>query len=365
MWSRRRILESERQVSIYISIPNTQNLHEIGTLRGIAGRSAEPDGPQPESHLPPQNSHKIVISLQVTDAGLEALMAALPQLTALNLKYIYRITDAGIATVARLTALEKLNVTKCKKLTDAAMTDIATFGQLRALKVSECELIGDAGALSCKSWSSPPLAPAVHSRSPSVPRQLLQHTKYSICAAVGASSFCDSLITGVLSCPHCCAPRSCRPYGSDATHAPDAATVPPGPHTVRRPHRRRLDRAAGAPALPSAAAPVLRAGERPLGIVMTVLHEHCEVARFLYQCAAARQPNRIRRNERGAWAFRLRCASKTVIANGVCQGTMTSFVQIVMDATFVSNGRSISAGRPVHQPGAHGYKRAETPKLFL
>jgi len=52
--------------------------------------------------------------MQVTDAGLEALVAALPQLTALNLKYIYRITDAGIATVARLTALEALNVTKCK-----------------------------------------------------------------------------------------------------------------------------------------------------------------------------------------------------------------------------------------------------------
>lgn len=78
---------------------------------------------------------------------MHTLAEVAPQLTALNINHVYRVTDAGMAAVARLTRLQALNVTKCKKLTDAAMGEVARLTRLQSLKLSECELITNSGAL--------------------------------------------------------------------------------------------------------------------------------------------------------------------------------------------------------------------------
>jgi hypothetical protein len=49
---------------------------------------------------------------QITDSGLSTLANVAPQLTALNISHVYRVTNAGVATVARMTRLESLAVTR-------------------------------------------------------------------------------------------------------------------------------------------------------------------------------------------------------------------------------------------------------------
>mmetsp|Transcript_19470 Transcript_19470/g.58847 ORF Transcript_19470/g.58847 Transcript_19470/m.58847 type:complete len:617 (-) Transcript_19470:3229-5079(-) len=83
---------------------------------------------------------------KVTDAGVEIVVAALPQLESLNLKALYRLSDAGVAACARLPHLTALNLTSCRKVTDAAMGSLAAGAPcLRDLKITDCFLIGDAG----------------------------------------------------------------------------------------------------------------------------------------------------------------------------------------------------------------------------
>lgn len=49
---------------------------------------------------------------QITDAGLHTLAKVVPQLRALNISHVYRVTNAGVAAVAQLTRLETLAVTR-------------------------------------------------------------------------------------------------------------------------------------------------------------------------------------------------------------------------------------------------------------
>ena len=49
---------------------------------------------------------------QITDSGLSTLAKVAPQLTALNISHVYRVTNAGIAAVAQMTRLETLAITR-------------------------------------------------------------------------------------------------------------------------------------------------------------------------------------------------------------------------------------------------------------
>ena len=60
---------------------------------------------------------------RITDAGL-AHLARLTGLTSLDLSYCSHITDAGLAHLARLTGLTSLDLTGCKRITDAGLAHI-------------------------------------------------------------------------------------------------------------------------------------------------------------------------------------------------------------------------------------------------
>jgi hypothetical protein len=49
---------------------------------------------------------------QITDSGLSTLAKVAPQLTALNISHVYRVTNAGVAAVAQMTRLETLAITR-------------------------------------------------------------------------------------------------------------------------------------------------------------------------------------------------------------------------------------------------------------
>jgi hypothetical protein len=49
---------------------------------------------------------------QITDSGLSMLAKVAPQLTALNISHVYRVTNAGVAAVAQMTRLETLAITR-------------------------------------------------------------------------------------------------------------------------------------------------------------------------------------------------------------------------------------------------------------
>jgi len=67
----------------------------------------------------------------VTDATLESLAAGLPELRFLSLADT-RVTDAGLAHVARLTGLEELHLDNCP-VTDAGVAQLAPLSHLRIL----------------------------------------------------------------------------------------------------------------------------------------------------------------------------------------------------------------------------------------
>ena len=49
---------------------------------------------------------------QITDSGLGTLARVAPQLTALNISHVYRVTNAGVAAIAQMTRLEALAITR-------------------------------------------------------------------------------------------------------------------------------------------------------------------------------------------------------------------------------------------------------------
>jgi len=106
---------------------------------------------------------------QLTDAGLERLVAGLPGLVELKLRRCERITGRGLAHLTRLPALARLrlaggqrldddavrplgalplvalNLAECRELTDAGLRHLASLEELVALSLQQCNRITDGG----------------------------------------------------------------------------------------------------------------------------------------------------------------------------------------------------------------------------
>uniref|UniRef100_A0A7S0WN02 F-box/LRR-repeat protein 15-like leucin rich repeat domain-containing protein n=1 Tax=Pyramimonas obovata TaxID=1411642 RepID=A0A7S0WN02_9CHLO len=81
-------------------------------------------------------------SREISDEGLEKLLAYFPALGCLLLDGCTALTDKGIKNLAALTSLTTLNLSHCRSVTDVGVRSLASLSQLRTLEL-------DSG---CWSW---------------------------------------------------------------------------------------------------------------------------------------------------------------------------------------------------------------------
>ena len=85
---------------------------------------------------------------QITDRGLEKLSKLnLRKLENVNLGFNVKITNAGLASAARLDSVDTLLLPACPKLTDRGMPHLLRMKSLSYLDLRGCQGITDAGLL--------------------------------------------------------------------------------------------------------------------------------------------------------------------------------------------------------------------------
>lgn len=84
----------------------------------------------------------------VTDEVIGKVAGYMTGLRSLNIKYCYKITDAGLQGVGSLKCLTYLNCSMCRRITDAGVQALSNAGALRTLKISNCAGITGVGMLS-------------------------------------------------------------------------------------------------------------------------------------------------------------------------------------------------------------------------
>jgi Leucine Rich repeat len=83
---------------------------------------------------------------RITDQGLKSLSELdLSQLDTLDLGYNTRITNAGVAHVAKMNTISTLLLTACSKITDEGLAPILGMKSLVYLDLRGCQGITDAG----------------------------------------------------------------------------------------------------------------------------------------------------------------------------------------------------------------------------
>ncbi len=80
---------------------------------------------------------------KITDGGM-ALLAALPQLTSLNLSSC-SLTDTGLASLAKLTGLARLNLSYCNRITDLGVKKLRDLPGLSYLDLQGCVKVTNGG----------------------------------------------------------------------------------------------------------------------------------------------------------------------------------------------------------------------------
>ena len=113
----------ERRVAFYRSLPVVYSAADVMALA--------PDAPG-------------LVARGLTDALLAAVAARAPGLRALYTDGGARVTDAGLAALARFTALEELDL-EYAALTDAAVVPIAAVPTLRWVDLGGCAGVTRAG----------------------------------------------------------------------------------------------------------------------------------------------------------------------------------------------------------------------------
>lgn len=88
-------------------------------------------------------------STGVGDVGVEAIATRCPRLRVANLSYCIRITDAAMASLAKLNDLQQLELRGCRKVSSIGLTFLASgCKQLKELDMKHCSGVDDAGIFS-------------------------------------------------------------------------------------------------------------------------------------------------------------------------------------------------------------------------